>query len=748
MGGNRWLVVGGVVGACVVVVALPADVRIWGLLAVVVAAVLVVVVSRPAREVHNQAAGVEAGQVVQVGNAGTIVVGRSMSAGRLPVSRLPGCTSFFTGRGDELDSLSRAVDALERSGRVVHVLHGPEGIGKTELALRFAHQMEWAFDQRLFLDLAGTADGVPQRPEDALAQVLADPDVGARQTGSAAGLRSLWRARLAESRVLLVLDNVRSADQVVGLLPERRDCAFLVVLVVSRSPQEHLCAALGADHLELDAFPADDAVTLLRRCSGRVLSDGERVSARELVRRCRYSPLEIRLYGARLRTEALSVDGLLAEVPDSGEPHEEPSTPGFAQAYHRLDATARHVLRHVGVHPGPDFDAGAAGALAVRKPGEVREALCALEERALITRDGDRYRLHERFQRTVAGFPLLDGAPAESDPDLALYRLLCHYRRTALEVAAPVEPLLTRHRRPGVPPGGTFDPEQRASALAWFKAERANVLACLRVAAGRTFLDGAVVSLIDAVAGFLRHEGPWETAAQLHGTAARLAARQHRPRDYAVALNDLGIINRLLGHYDATDAILEEAYRTISDLAGDLDEDDVRIGKANARNEQGKVANLRGASGRSREVLEEALDLYRSAGDTMGTANAEKNLGVTWYQLGNRVRAHGHFQEALDHYAALDDQLGMAEVHNHRGFLFLDAGDVTAALAEFRTAQEFAPTHSLLERARALEGLAACSHASGDDDFAARYLREAIAGYDGIGAMAKAQELTLLRRTD
>jgi tetratricopeptide (TPR) repeat protein len=331
---------------------------------------------------------------------------------------------------------------------------------------------------------------------------------------------------------------------------------------------------------------------------------------------------------------------------------------------------------------------------------------------------------------------------ADSGPDLALYRLLCHYRRTALAVAEPVEPLLTRHRRPGVALSCAPDPRRRASALAWFKAERANVLACLRVANGRTALDGEVVSLIDAVAGFLRHEGPWETAAELHGTAARLAARLHRPRDHAVALNDLGIVNRLLGHHDAADATLEEAYRAIGDLAGELDEDDVRIGKANARNEQGKVANLRAACGRSRVVLEEALELYRSAGDTMGTANAEKNLGVTWYRLGNRVRAHEHFQEALDHYAALDDQLGMAEVHNHRGFLFLDGGDVTDALVEFRTAQQFAPTHSLLERARALEGVAACLRAAGDDDLAARYLREAIAGYDGIGAVAKVRELT------
>ncbi len=735
MGANRWSAAGGGVVACVAVVALPADVRIWGLLAVVVGAVLVFA-RRPAPEVRNDATEVVSGLVMQIGhNEGPIVVGRTE-----PATRLPGYTTVFTGRDDELDGMVVSlVRVRERPGPVVHVVHGPAGIGKTELALRLAHQISWMFDWRQYLDLGGTEDGVPQRPEDALARLLADPDVGARQSGSAAGLRSLWRARLSDSRVLLVLDNVHSAEQVLRLLPERRECPYLVVLVVSRSPHDRLRATMDAHHLELGGFPADDAVALLRRCSGRALSDDERVAARELVRRCGYSPQNIRLYGARLHTEALSVGGLLAQVPDPVED----GHPAFTQSYHGLGPTARHVLRHLAVHPGPDFDAAAAEALAGRPPTEVREALCALEEAALIARDGDRYRLHELFQRTVAGFPLLDDG--DTGPDVALYRLLRHYRRTAVAVAAPVEPLLTRHRRPGAEVPARPDPEQRATALAWFKAERAGVLACLRAAGSRTALAGAVVSLTDAVAGFLRHEGPWETAAELHATAARLAAEQHRPRDHAVALNDLSIVYRLLGRYDEADATLESAYRAIGALVGELDVDDVRIGRANVRNEQGKVANLRAVEpDRALEVLEEALELYRAAGDTMGTANAEKNLGVTWYRLANRVRAHEHFQEALDHYAELDDHLGLAEVHNHRGFLFLDAGHVTSALTEFRTARAFAPTHSLLEQARALEGLAGCLLVAGDRDLASHLLLEAVEGYDDIGALAKAEEL---RRT-
>ncbi|WNV88705.1 tetratricopeptide repeat protein [Umezawaea sp. Da 62-37] len=748
MGASRWVVVGGGVVACVALLALPSNARVWGLLVVLLAVVALVFGRRPVREVRNDVAEVVAGRIVQVGvlNA-PLVVGRSE-----PANRLPGYTKVFTGRSAELNGLLLAITwALERPGPVVHVVHGPAGIGKTELVLRFGHLMGDWFDWPLYLDVGGAEDGTP---EDDLAQLLADPDVGARQSGSAAGLRSLWRSRVAGSRVLLVLDNVDSAEQVLRLLPDRRDCPFLVVLVVSRSPHDELRARVDAQHLELGAFPSEDAVTLLRRCSGRELSDDERVSARELVRRCRYSPQEIRLHGARLHTEALSVGGLLAQVPDPVEEGDRP-TPAFEQAYDRIGPAARHLLRHLALHPGPDFDAAAAGALAGREEAEVREALAVLEEGVLIARDGDRYRLHERFQRTVAGFPLLDvdGSTPEADHDVALRRLLCHYRREAVAVAAPVEPLLTRHRRPGADRSGVPDPELRARALAWFKSERANVLACLRVARGRERLDDGVVSLTDAIAGFLRHEGPWETAVELHTAAAELALGLHSPRDHAVALNDLGIVNRLLGRYEVAYSTLERAYRAIGGLAGELPEDDVRIGRGNARNEQGKVANLRSVEPfgstwrrRSRVVLEEALELYRGAGDTIGVANAEKNLGVTWYQLDNRVRAHEHFQEALDHYAELDDHLGLAEVHNHRGFLFLESGDVADASREFRTAQAFAPTHSLLEGARALEGVGRCLLGAGDRELGSGYLREAVAGYGGLGDVGKAQELTVLLR--
>jgi tetratricopeptide (TPR) repeat protein len=740
----RWGVWPGVTASAVLLgcaLVLRGDIRTWALvLAVVILLVTLFAIDRR-QAVHerNTTDGRISGQVVQLrDNSGSIILGQSQTA----VVELPGDTSVFTGRQVEMDRLTNAVvSAGQQRCPAVVVVHGPVGIGKTALAIRAAHRLAAWCDYCRFVDLgAEPASAQGQgRSEDALARLLADPAVGARQPGSAEGIRALWRNQLSGRRVLLVLDNVHSPDQVLDLLPEHHDYRALAVLVTSRTPHERLGQALNALHMRLEPLLPDDALSLLRRCAGRGFAGTDLAAARDLVRRCGYLPLSIRVYGARLHIESpgSSIARLLREEPGGSD-----STAVFIQAYHQLPAAARHLVRHLGVHPGPDFDAGAAAALAGRSADETGESLAVLVDRALIIQDGGRYRMHDQFRLDVAPFPLLDEAGHEPGQDAPLYRLLHHYRQAAVTVATPVEPLLTRHSRPATTRTAHVpDPGRKTAALAWFKAERANVIACLRRATGNAGLADAMVALTDAVAGFLRHEGPWETAVDLHAAAATAATN---PRDRAVALNDLSIANRLLARYDPALSCLERAYEAASGLA---DQHDAALGHGNSRNELGKVTNLLGRHSQSVKALEEALACYRQVGDTIGIANAAKNLGDTCYRLDERDRARKYFHQAVAGYTALRDELGLAEVHNHLGWLYLHGDDQPAlALREFRAAQGFAAGHSPLEQGRAAEGVASCLM---DLDLgeATRWVREAITNYKSIGATSDLDRALLLLRT-
>lgn len=747
MGAARWAAVGGASAAALAGLSLAflSDTRAWGLiLAVMVLLGALLIGQRRAVNVRNTASGSISGQMVQLrDNSGSITLRTQPE----PFVRIPGDTAVFTGRREEVALVSNVViSAGQQPCPAVLVVHGPVGVGKTALVVRVAHQLSAWCDYCLFVDLG--AEPPPGRmrgrSEDALARLLADPAVGVRQPGSAHGIRALWRDQLSGRRVLLVLDNVRSAEQVLDLLPDQHVCRVLAVLVTSRTPHERLRRILNADHLKLGGLPADDALRLLHRCAGRTLSDSEQIAASELIRRCAFLPLSICVYGARLHTDgpALTITQLLTHMGDAAADGHD-STAVFIQAYHQLPATARHMLRHLGVHPGPDFDVSAAAALAGRATGETQKSLAVLVDRALITQDGNRYRMHEQFRHDVARFPLLDPNDAAREPDHAasLHRLLYRYQQAATAIITPIEPLLTRHSRPGTVPAHAPDPSQKTAALAWFKSERANVIACLRHVAGNAGLADAMVALTDAVAGFLRHEGPWETAVELHTAAAEAATT---PRDRAVALNDLGIANRLLARYEIALSKLEYAYEATSGLAN---ERDILLGQANAKNEQGKVANLQGRYPQSLTALQEALDSYQRIEDTIGIANAAKNLGDTCYQLGDHDRAREYFHQAMTCYFALNDELGLAEVHNHLGSLYL-RGDALPekALREFRTAQGFAAAHSPLEQGRAAEGIASCL-ITFDIEEAIRYLTEAIYNYKRIGATSDLDRVLPLLHT-
>jgi tetratricopeptide (TPR) repeat protein len=211
--------------------------------------------------------------------------------------RLPAAPGLFAGREAELTSLTELVQRQPRSGAavVISVVGDTAGIGKTALAVHFAHQVADRFpDGQLYVDLRGTSN-TPDDPTEALASLLRDlgePDgaIPPDPEGRAARYRSLTSRR----RLLLVVDDARDAEQVRPLLPGGEACA---VLVTSR---RHLPGLVGAVPVRLDGLASSEALELLTSLVGSARVRAEPESVQRVLSFCGGLPLALRIAAAAL----------------------------------------------------------------------------------------------------------------------------------------------------------------------------------------------------------------------------------------------------------------------------------------------------------------------------------------------------------------------------------------------------------------------------------------------------------------
>ncbi|WP_244211154.1 NB-ARC domain-containing protein, partial [Amycolatopsis kentuckyensis] len=220
--------------------------------------------------VTNQLPGTVTGSVVQAGSIGQVVLSPAARQ-ELPVPRqLPPAVRDFAGRDDQLarlDELLLSPDENRPAAMVISALDGTAGVGKTALAVQWAHRVEHRFaDGTLFADLRGYGPSAPVRPDLVLASFLhvlgVDED---RIPAELDAQVSVYRSVLAGRRVLILLDNAGTAEQVRPLLPGSPGC---VVLVTSRASLTGLLVAEAASQVTLDLFTPDEARVLLRRILG------------------------------------------------------------------------------------------------------------------------------------------------------------------------------------------------------------------------------------------------------------------------------------------------------------------------------------------------------------------------------------------------------------------------------------------------------------------------------------------------
>ena len=643
---------------------------------------------------------------------------------------LPRDIASFTGRQQELAEL---VEAAAGAGGVVgiHAIGGMAGVGKTAFAVHAAYRLADRFPGgQIFLPLHGHTPGQqPVDSGDALASLLLTIGVPAGQIPPGVEARmALWRDRLAERQLLLVLDDAASSEQVRPLLP---GTGGSLVLVTSR---RHLSALDDATAVSLDTLPPGEAAALLVRLAGRAGLSPEDPAVAEITALCGFLPLAIGMVARQLHHHpAWTTAGRAAEMASAVDRLELMATENLSVAaafnlsYADLTEDQQRMFRRLGLHPSTDIDVYAAAALDGTDLGTARRALEALYDQYLLTEPAEgRYRLHDLIREHARA--LADRVDPDRDRDEATARLLDFYQYAA----ARADALIARQVRPalaaadGAIPAAVPALADRAQALVWARAERASLLACLDRAT-RAGQHARVIALTAGLAGLLRSDGPWAQAITRH-TAAIWAAQQLGDRlDEANALNDLGDVRYVTGDYPGAVHNLEQAldiYRGIGD----------RLGQANALNDLGVVRLVTSDYPAAVQDLQRALGIYRDLGDRLGQANAINDLGDFRLFTGDYPGAVQDLEQALDIYRDIGYGRGQANALLRLGVVRRLTSDFPGAVYDLeQTLGIYRGLGDRLGEANALLRLGDVRRLTGDYPSAVQDLGQALGVYRGLG---------------
>lgn len=700
-----------------------------------------------------------------------------VASGRAP-RQLPPDVADFVGRSAELRRIADALRAVDgQLGPTVVALQGLAGVGKTTLAIHAAHLAADAFPGgQLYIDLQGYGPGGALTASSALRVLLVSLGLKAQAVPvDVDAATELYRSLLAETRMLVILDNASDVGVLNRLLPGGPRCA---ALVTGRRP-----LPVGSTSLTVAPLDDDDGLTMLGRIIGSERVGAEAEAARTIVRTSYGLPLIVRLVGARLDRRQ---DWGLAQVADQVRTsNRRIDHLGVTAAVHDTVASSLEYLQNfpdgtetqaawafdlLGLIDATELSQAAVGAL-LDLSAETTEAVMAqLVDLQLVgsPRPGV-YRLHDLLRAVAGERAVRNLAPEERQR--AVRRVLDLYLEAAWEMHAVTHPSSERLKRlrPNLqPPPSDSLPER----LTWFDTERMSIVALVKQLAtlGGEFI-APMVELGFALFGYLEVRARWpemrEISAICRAGAVTLAdqsyfeylggiadweqdhfepALEHFTAGLALAERDgdLKAVARcamasarafeLIGRYDDAIACAERAvlvsrecgYRYVVG-AGEM-----VLGAVSAR--LGRMEDAESYFTSSIQQVREDDDL-RAAARRHGVA------GDAYADVGSHHRAIPHFRAALKIYDKDPGPACIAFVHRRLGTSLLACGSTDEAAEAFDTGLELAQESSdTKEEAKILAQVAELQIFRGRPDAAVKYLTTAAALFEDVG-MPEATEI-------
>jgi tetratricopeptide (TPR) repeat protein/transcriptional regulator with XRE-family HTH domain len=613
----------------------------------------------------------------------------SRPSGRLGVpAQLPASISHFLGRAAELAKLTQLTSAGTRSSAVtIAVITGMPGVGKTALAVRWAHDVAAQFPGgQFYVNLRGYGEGQPMTPGDALAGFLRA--LGTEERLIPAGMTeraALYRSLIAGQRVLVLADNASQANQVRPLFP---GAPGSMVVVTSRDSLAGLVALDGATRLNLDLLSLPDATRLLRILIGQ-RAEADPQAAKDLAVHCARLPLALRV--AAEFVVARETEPLQALVTDLAESYQRQDLtdassdpPGamraaFSWSMQHLDHATARFFRLLSLHPGSDLELHAVAALAGVTVQDAEGKLAVLSRAHLIYRSGihhggihhggihrggvGRYGMHDLLRAFAAEQVQAYETPvARRDAQARLFDYYLGMTARAIDTRFAVA------RRPTAISLDVWDSAARqvddpTRAQAWLDEQRETLIKVIGYCADHGWPEQSL-QLASALFRYLESGGYYSDIVSVYGNAARTAERCGDRSAQAEALNNLSVVDLRQGRY-------------------------------------------REASAR----LDRALALYLQAGNLTGQAYAMGNLGIVEFEVGNYARAAGRQERALKLYRQLENRPGTARTLINLGLVYLRQDCLDQATSLFRQGLEFTRQHGIRRtEAQALSNLGlACS---------------------------------------
>ena len=556
-------------------------------------------------------------------------------------NQLPADTRAFSGRTTELSWIdaAAAADAAQPTAIAISAIFGTGGIGKTALAVHWAHRARDRYpDGQLYVNLRGfDPNSPPVDPIDALRGFLSTLGVAPGQVPSDPdAMAATYRSLLADRRMIVVLDNARDTAQVVALLPGSPGS---VTLVTSRNQMHGLVATTGARVLTLDRLPAPDARQVLAAHLGEPRLDREPTSVEDLVAGCGGLPIALTIIAARaaiapdLALSALASELSAADSRLNALTTTDPSADArnvFELSYQSLTAAAARMFEAIGLNPSPTFEIHAAASAAGRPVTETRAALRELVRSSLLTEYApDRFSVHD----LVRAYAVELGRMRPRECQAGWIRLYEHYLHTARAGDRLVEP--TRDERPVDPPGPGVSVRHHTGsrdALAWFADAQDSPLRMIDESADRG--DHArVCALAFAVATFLDRSGNWAELARTHQLALSAAIALGR-RDWQIS-----------AHYSLA-----------------------------------RAANRTGRSAEAIEHLSTSLELAEEQGDSSSAARVAMELAMFHASLGDNASALTRVRAAYDLFVGCGDDANAGRALNGIGWFHAQLGQYDEAL--------------------------------------------------------------------
>jgi DNA-binding SARP family transcriptional activator/DNA-binding phage protein len=614
-----------------------------------------------------------------------ITVRAAGTAAAVVPRQLPAGPERFVGREAELSALRRLSPAA-RGTVAISAVGGMPGIGKTALALHWAHQAAADFpDGQLYVNLRGFDPSVAVPPAQALGWFLEALGVTAEAMPASQEARAaLYRSLVAGRRVLVLLDNARDADHARPLLPGSPGC---MVLVTSRRQLTGLAAAGGARLLTLDVLnPAEARQMLAARIGARRVA-AEPGPASEIAKLCALLPLALAVAAAHaaarpgfslasladeLRDTATRLDTLDADDPAASV------RAVFSWSTRLLSTGAARMFRLLGLHPGPDITASAAASLTATDLKKARQALAELARAHLITEHAHgRYAFHDLLRAYAAD--QADVAEGQDARRAATGRFLDYYlhsaRNAAILISPGRDPITIPAPRPGVVPEPLAD---RKQAMAWMQAEHQALLAATALAAGSGF-DSYAWQLPWAMTDFLRIGLHWQEWAATQRAALTAATRLDDTAAQAVCCHFLAGACFHLGDYGES-AELYGRGLTLYQRLGD------RFGEAKVRENIGLLAERQGRYADALRHVEQALGLYQAIGDKANEAVALNAVGWTHCRLRDYQQGRAFCRQALNLCAQTGDRWFEGDIWDSLGYAEHHLGNLAEAAACYQRA--------------------------------------------------------------